>query len=438
MNVKIVKVGINGEGIGYIEKQPVFVAGALPEEEVEIAIKKRFPKYKIGELKRIIKPSKERQQPPCPLWECCQACSFMHVRYETQLFYKTQLLSESLRKYANIKADKLQEIVQNPAILHYRNALKLPFHMKGKRLVVGMYQKDSNQFVEVKSCCVHEKRLDEIKQKIVSIANTYKLYAYSNQQKDGLRYLVIRGIGGQYQCTLVSGKMAIPTACVQAILAIDGIKSVWQSFNSSKKSTQIFGDAMQLLGGNKNINFKFQSLTVSLSPRAFFQLNTIQAEHLYRLVGALLQGHKKLIVEAYCGVGVMSLALASKADKIIGIEQISDAVANAKRMAQRNQIKHAKFICGDAGKEMIKIAKREQIDVLIVDPPRSGLDDTMLETMMKANIKQVVYISCNPATLAKNLQILKQKYTIEKIIPLDMFSNTAHLETIVLMSKIKK
>ncbi|MDF9824013.1 23S rRNA (uracil1939-C5)-methyltransferase [Breznakia sp. PF5-3] len=437
MKVKIEKIGINGEGIAYINKQPVFIDGVLPDEIVDIEIIKHFPRYKIGKMKQIVKNSTERVIPKCSVWKECQACTLMHADYDKQLLYKRMILSESLQKYAGISESKVHGVIKNENVFGYRNSLKLPFHMHNKKLVLGMYAKESNRFVQVKNCIVHEEQLETIKMNILKILNKYHYEAFSNQHKNGLRYLVLRGIHGVFQCTIVSGNTIFLKECIDEIMEIDGLVSLWQSINMSKKSVQLFGNQMMLLAGKKKIKFKFKGLTISLSPKAFFQLNTGQAERLYDLVEEFISDTPKLIVEAYCGVGIMSLMLAKKAEKVIGIEVISDAIANARRNADMNKINNVEFYCGDAGKELVKISKKQAIDVLVVDPPRSGLDETMITCILKSNIKKIIYVSCNPATLGKNIKTLSKKYEVEEVIPVDMFSNTAHVESVALLTKSK-
>lgn len=435
METKIEKIGINGEGIGFINKKPIFIHGVLPGEYANISITQKHDTYSIGELNRVIQSSKDRVLPECKIHKKCGACTMMHANYKTQLNFKYDILRETLWKYARIKESLIQPVVANEQPLFYRNSLKLPFAMKNDKLTIGMYEQNSNRFVEVKQCIVHEQRLDEIKIEIVKILNQYHYKAYTNNDKKGLRYLVLRMIDDKCQCTFVHGGMSFDDTCIDKIMNIPEVISVCESINASKKQIQIFGDQLNVLEGKKQINFRFDDLKVTLSARSFFQLNTKQAENLYHIVDTLIPDHQNLLVEAYCGVGIMSLFMAKKADKVIGIESIKDAIKNARRNAERNNIKNAEFIVGDAGKQLVKLSKVQQIDTLIVDPPRSGLDETMLDCIMKSNIKQIVYVSCNPATLAKNLNVLSKIYNVETVIPVDMFSQTAHIESVVSLSK---
>lgn len=251
------------------------------------------------------------------------------------------------------------------------------------------------------------------------------------RQKKGLRTLVVRGFDGNYQCTIVSGNDELPKACVEECMNVDGISSLWQSIHPSKKSVETFGKVMVHLGGTRLLPFTFNNLKLTLSPKSFFQLNTRQADKLYKIAASMVSDNNDFIVEAYSGIGAISLYVKDKAKEIVGIEYISDAVSNANQNAKRNHASNVKFVCGDAAEKLVQYSKKRVINTLIVDPPRSGLDDNMMECIMKSKIKNIVYISCNPATLGKNLALLMKKYNVEKIVPVDMFSNTALVETVV-------
>lgn len=437
MRVKIIKTGINGEGIGYIDKKPVFIEGALPEEEVEIKIVDKQPRFYRAKINRIVSKSKERVKAPCSYINKCGGCTMMHINYEAQLKYKYEILKQSLIKYAQIDPRKISKLHKNPNPFIYRNALKLPFAMDHDKLVCGLYTTGSNFFNRIDHCMVHEEGLEATKKEIIKILNRYHFTAYDRKTKKGLRTLVLRGFDHQYQCTLVSGNDLISKECIEDIMNIDGMKSLWQSIHTSKKSVDTFGKTMNLLAGTKLLEFNFDKLRLRLSPKAFFQLNTKQAEYMYRTVAEMVGDENKLIIEAYSGIGAISLYLKDKAKEIIGIESVGDAVSNANRNAELNRIENVRFLCGDAGEKLRDIAKKKEIDVLVVDPPRSGLDENMMECIMRGKIKQIIYISCNPATLGKNLALLQKKYIVEKVQPLDIFSQSAHIESIVKLSRKK-
>lgn len=435
-NVRIVKVGINGEGIGYINKTPVFVDGALLNEQVEIEVIEKQQSYAKAITTKILQKSDQRVRPECPFQSKCGGCSLMISNYPSQLTIKKELIRESLVKYAGMKNIEIEDVVANPNPLHYRNQCKLPVKWLKGTLYSGLYEAGSSRLLYMDECKVHEKGLDRVRMKVMKLLNEAGIRDYNDRIERGLRYIVLRGFDGVYQCTLVTGKMTLEKELIDKIMELNEVGSLYQSINTSKKSHEIFGREFIHLGGSKTIELRIDGVVARLSPASFFQLNVEQASNLYQTVVSLIDPCD-LIVEAYSGIGIMSLLLKEKANRIIGIEYIKDAVKNANNNARINHSEDkVNFICGDAAEEMRNIAMKETIDTLVVDPPRAGLNDEMLDCIMKARPKQLIYVSCNPATLAKNLNILQERYQVERIIPFDMFSQTPHVETIVSLKLI--
>lgn len=438
MKVKIIKMGINGEGIAYVDRIPVFVPQTLPQEEVDITITQRHKRYLHAKVNHILSKSKFRIKPNCPYQHKCGGCPLMISRYEAQLEEKRELLKQSLIKYAQVDPHLIKHVQPAPAGFAYRNQCKLPCAMVNGRLTTGMYLPNSNYFQEVEHCIIHEEGLERIRKQVLKVLNDYECRAYDYHKKLGIRSLIIRGFDNAYQVCIVSGEEALSESCIEALLAIRGVVSLWQSYHTVKKTADMFGSKMIHLGGRRRLELELDGLHLQLSPRSFFQLNTEQAKQLYRCVAALVPAQNDLLVEAYSGIGAISLYVRDKAKQIIGIESIKDAVVNANENAKRNHAAHVSFLCADAADKCTYLAKKHKIDTLIVDPPRSGLDDAMLECMLRSKIKNIIYISCNPATLGKNLAILKERYEVKQVIPFDMFPQTAHVETVCLLSKIQK
>ena len=435
MKIEIVKTGINGEGIGYYNNKPVFVPHVLSGEIADVEIVEQNKGYSIGKAKKIIQSSSKRVQPKCKVQKSCGACPLMIADYEKQCEMKTEILKQSLIKYAHVDPKLIQPILKSEKIFGYRNQCKLPFGMEDRELVTGMYIPNSNYFNGIEHCIIHEEGIERVRKQLLAILNQFKFKAYDFHQKKGLRSLVIRAMQDNYQITLVGGEHEIPQACIEAIMQIEGVVSFWQSVLTQKKSVDIFGNKMILLAGSKTLDFKFKEFEMQLSPRSFFQLNTKQAEKLYDVIASMVPVHTNLLVEAYSGIGGISLTLHDKAKEIIGIESIKDAVVNANMIAEKNKLDHVKFVCDDAAYKLEYYAKKRQIDVLVVDPPRSGLDEMMLSTILKSKIKNIIYVSCNSATLGKNLAVLSERYQVKKIQPVDMFPQTQHVETIVLLQR---
>lgn len=433
MNIDIKKIGINGEGIGYLKKVPVFIDGALANETVDASIIKDNYSYKIARLNKVITESSNRVKPLCLNYGKCNGCNLMHTYYENQLEIKKQLLNEALFKYANLNIDVEIEGANNQ--FNYRNSIKLPFINNRGKLSIGIYEKESNHINAIEKCLVHDDLLEQIKDDVLDILNKYHCFAYDRITKKGYRYLILRQIGNRSHMCLVTGEEKIDKHIIDELCNIKQIVSIYQCINTSNSSLNLFSNKMIHLALGKHLTFKIDNLKFNLSIKSFFQLNTYQAKKLYRFVIDKLDEYQDLIVEAYSGIGVMSLLAKDKAKQIVGIEYINDAVVNGNINAKLNHIENVKFICGDAAEVLYSRFKKTKVDTLIVDPPRSGLDDKMLDAIMSMNINKIIYVSCNPATLSKNLSILLRKYEITDIRAFDMFPNTSHVECVVSMQR---
>lgn len=373
----------------------------------------------------------------CAITKECGGCPLMHADMKGQLRMKGSVLKEALKKYADYSGEILP-IIKNPDVLAYRNACKLRFFNKDNEIFCGLYEKDSNKVVKMERCIIHDKDLERVRVQIVQILNEYGAKAYTRKDGSGYRALVMKCFDHKVQVILVTSKMTIDQSLLDAIMKIDGVVSLWRSIKTEgENNLDVFGSQMVHLAGLEKMEVKVCGLDLALLPRSFFQLNTRQAENLYRVVRDWTP-KCRTVVEAYCGIGAMALLAASKARKVIGIESIEDAVINAQENAKKNNIGNVRFICGDAGEELIQISEKKKIDTLIVDPPRSGLDQTMKEAIINAKVRTIIYVSCNPSTLAKDLGVLKDQYAIKKVQPVDMFSQTPHVETVVLMSRKEK
>ena len=300
-----------------------------------------------------------------------------------------------------------------------------------------MFMPNSNYFIDVKKCWIHEDGLERVRMDIMHVLNTHGCVSYNPHDKKGIRNLVVRGFDNRYQCTIVTGNDELDERLVSDLMRIKGLTSLWQSIHTIKKTPEVFGNKMMHLAGETSLAMELDGLKLRISPRSFFQLNSKQAVQLYRTIASMVKENNELIVEAYSGIGAISLYLKDKAKEIIGIESIKDAVVNANQNAALNGCEHVSFLCDDAANKLTYLSKKRSIDVLVVDPPRSGLDDAMLECILRSKIKNIIYVSCNPATLGKNLAVLCSRYNVDRIQPIDIFPHTPHVETVVLLSHKK-
>ena len=427
-------MGINGEGIGYDHGVPVFIPGALMHETVDVKITQEKEKYKTAKLIRVIRKSKDRVEPECRYCDSCRACTLMHLKYERQLNYKKQTLKQALKKYPDI--DMPVSIIKNDNIYHYRNKFKLPFGMEKGKIVTGMYESERGRFVPIEDCIIHEEVLEKVRKQILEIMNKYKLKAYNERTREGYRSLIMRTFNNKIALVFVVGDNTDLEPMLSDLTRIEEVSSIYYSVNTNKKYINALENDLVHVFGKNCLNARINDLKLVFTPKSFFQLNTRQAEVLYDEAVSLIDENDEEVLEAYCGVGVMSLMAARKAKHVTGVEIVPDAIDNAKKNARYNKIDNVDFVVGDSGSVMEEISKEKQLDCLIVDPPRTGLDEKMINSILNSNAKKLIYVSCNPSTLAKNLNVLKEYYNIESIRAIDVFSNTEHVESIVYLARI--
>ena len=429
MKLEIVKAGINGEGIAFFKRKPVFIEGCFPDEVVDADLIDEGRHYK-GRLKAILKKSPDRIRSVCSYADKCGACALMGLKYDGQLAIKMQLLENALYKYAEYEG-KIEGIVKSDDVYGYRNKCNLPIISYNGKLVNALYKQGSNHPCLITTCFIHEESVEEIRRKILDVLNRYKLQAYDRREKKGMRQLIVRAFDKGAQAVLVTGNDTLKENVIADLKKIKGLKSLFQGINTVRDPIRMMPEKLRPLFGKEKIEVKSLNYELELSPQAFFQLNHKQAEQIYKDAAALIKEKQKLIIEGYCGIGTISLAMHDKAEKIIGIEIIEKAIKDAKDNAKKNKVENVEFRCGDAAKEIRKIVEKEKADVIVVDPPRTGLDDELLKTMLKSKAKQIIYISCNPSTLGKDLYILKKEYEIHLVRGYDMFPNTPLVETLV-------
>lgn len=433
MEVKFVKLGINGEGIGYLDHKPVFCPGVFPNETAEVRIVEEKKNYAVAEVIKMIWRSKERIKTDYPYY-IAEGCPLYPMKYEAQLFYKKKLLTEALYKYAHVKEHFVRDVKPSPKTAGYRNAMKLPVQQYQGKLVTGMYLPGTNHFQPIEHSAIQDPVLEKVRMEILNILNSHGCRAFDIKERSGLRYLCMRIVQNEVQCTLVTGRDIVSQELIKDVMNIEGVSSLFQSINTDSKNSGIFGSAPHLLAGKDTLDLKLDDITLAVSPDTFFQLNTAQAENLYQMAVNKIDRCDTL-AEAYCGIGAMSLLAHKKAKHIFGIENNSVSIQNAKINAENNKIKNVTFICGDAGRELLKLHQKTAIDCLLADPPRSGMNQTMTDAVLQAKPKKIIYISCNPATLAKNLNTLKHQYHVVTIIPYDMFPHTPLVESITVLER---
>lgn len=441
--ITIKRIGINGEGIGYYRRLAVFVEGALVGEEVEVKITERKNNYALGEITRIKKKSPFRVQPTYPVLLECGGCTLQIMNYEEQLRQKKNMLREAFNHYfrGNLEETVFLDTVGAKEIWGYRNKTQLPVRHDGEKVVVGMYQHKTNRLIYLDDYPLENKIVRDVLKKILDYLTEQNIDVYNPRFRQGnLRYMVIRGFEetNEAQVTFVLNE-AEPRLLkiLKQAIKIENVKSVNYSINSDPHTVEIITGEVINLAGEKKIKGKLGHLDFLISPSAFFQLNTKQALVLYEEIKkqADLKGTEK-VLDLYCGIGSIGLYLAHLAKEVRGIDNNEENIKDAREFAQMNRIENAKFYAGEILPYLHKFEKEGYVpDVLIVDPPRRGMELSLLTYLQKSKIQKIVYVSCNPSTLTKNLDHLSRAYDIKTVVPIDLFPNTPHVETVVLITK---
>ncbi|MBB6455425.1 23S rRNA (uracil-5-)-methyltransferase RumA [Salirhabdus euzebyi] len=438
----IKKMGINGEGIGYFKRKAVFVQGALPDEEVVAVIQKEYPKYIRAELKTIRKKSKDRIDPPCDIYEACGGCQLQHLRYEKQLEYKRDLILQALDRYVKKKIDpsKVKETFGMEHPWDYRNKSQLQVGNLNGNVIAGLYGQGSHRLIDTTDCLVQHPKTNKVSKEVKQIISDLNIPIYDEKKQKGFIRTIVTRLGfetDQIQLVLITTKKDFPKKDLfikQVEKRLPQVTSFMQNVNG-KKTSLIFGEDTHHLFGDEYIEEKLDNIGFELSARAFFQLNPPQTVKMYNEVKRVAQlSGKEKIVDAYCGVGTIGLWLAEGAAEIRGIEVIDDAVKDARKNAKNLGISNAEYVTGKAEEWLPKWQKEGfQPDIIVVDPPRTGCDQQFIETVKKIKPKKFIYVSCNPSTLAKDLDALSSVFEVKSIQPVDMFPQTSQVEAIVLL-----
>ncbi|MFT8319883.1 MAG: 23S rRNA (uracil(1939)-C(5))-methyltransferase RlmD [Bacillus sp. (in: firmicutes)] len=442
----IKRLGINGEGVGYFKRQVVFVSGALPGEEVVVEATKVQPKFSEGKIKKIRKASPFRVKAPCPIYDQCGGCQLQHLAYDQQLKEKRDIVMQSMERHTKLKVDKL---VIRPTLgmkdpWNYRN--KSQFQMgqqKNGEIIAGLYGLDSHRLVPIQNCMVQHPLTNKVSEEVRQILEEQQVPIYNERTQKGIVRTIVTRAGfqsGEVQVVLITTQKEVPRK--KKIMAeiqerLPEVKSLVQNINGNKTSL-IFGEKTLHLRGEEVIQETLGDIHFELSARAFFQLNPIQTVTLYDEVkkAAALTGKEK-IADAYCGVGTIGLWLADGASEVRGMDTIDAAIQDAQKNATRHGIKNATYVTGTAEHWLPKwVEEGWQPDVVVVDPPRTGCDQKLLNAIKKVKPKKFVYVSCNPSTLAKDIDYLSKEYKVEYIQPVDMFPHTAHVECVALLTLI--
>ncbi|MFD2445064.1 23S rRNA (uracil(1939)-C(5))-methyltransferase RlmD [Bacillus sp. CGMCC 1.16607] len=435
----IKRLGINGEGVGYFKRTVVFVPGALPGEEVVVEATKIHPKFAEATIKKIRKKSEHRVQPLCPVYEKCGGCQLQHLVYPQQLKEKRDIIIQALERHTNLDINqlKINETIGMEEPWSYRNKNQFQVGQRDGKVLAGLYGLNSHELINIDQCAVQHPDTSHATNTVKKILEDLKIPIYNEKTRKGIVKTIVTRVGvqtNQLQIVLITSQRDLPKKdqIIEEIQKkLPNVTSIVQNINEQRTSL-IFGEETFALAGEEFIQDTLGDLHFELSARTFFQLNPQQTVKLYNEVkkAAALTGTEK-VIDAYCGVGTIGLWLADQAGEVRGMDIIPESIEDAKKNAKRHGFTHTKYVPGKAEEIIPKWAKKGwHPDVLVVDPPRTGLDGQLLQTLLQVKPKKVVYVSCNPSTLAKDIQTLSKSYKVEYIQPVDMFPHTSHVECV--------
>ncbi|WP_231148420.1 23S rRNA (uracil(1939)-C(5))-methyltransferase RlmD [Clostridium botulinum] len=459
--VDISALGFEGEGIAKIDNYAIFIPEAMIGEKVKIKIVKVKKNFAYGKLIEILETSKNREIPVCDIYKRCGGCSIQHFNYDAQLEFKKNRVKDCLERIGKLqvitKEEKNISYLDNKlAILHdtlgmqnpyrYRNKVQLPVGEENGEIKIGFYAPRSHNIIDMDICYIQ----DEVGDTVVSLTREwmekYNIKPYNEEKNVGIvRHIMIRrGFNtNEVMVVIVTRTNELPhkEELIELILKnIDGVTSIVQNINS-KKTNVVLGLNNITLCGKEYISDYIGEFKFNISPLSFFQVNPIQTEVLYNkaLEYAALTGNE-VVFDAYCGTGTISLFLSKNAKKVYGVEIVEDAIENAKINVKENNVNNAEFIVGKSEEVIPNLIKQGiKADVVVVDPPRKGCDKSLLDAIGNMKPDRIVYVSCDPGTLARDLAILDELgYETKEVQPVDMFPQTGHVETVVKMSRKDK
>lgn len=433
--VTIENLGINGEGVCKVDNIVVFVPFALPNEKVKIHILKVLKNFAYAKLIEVLDSSSNRVEPKCPAFKKCGGCQLQHLQYNKQLDFKREIIQVNLKKIANIDY-QVEPCVASDEMYFYRNKLSVPIGEKDGKIVAGFYAPNSHNIIPIQTCYLHGVWANEIICIVLKYLEKSGETVYNTMQTGNVRHLVCRFVDGRLMICLITqnGKLKNSKMLVEMIKQEFDDFSLYVNKNNSK-SNVILGTKFSLLYGNPQqeiINF---GIKYNVSPQSFLQVNQGVQNKIYQAVLAELRPNE-IVIDAYSGAGLLSAIVAQKSKQVFGIEIVPEATQNANALAQHNNIKNLTNICGDSAVELPKLIsqlKNQNVSV-ILDPPRKGCDPKVIQSLMASKPNKIVYISCNSATLCRDIKSLLELYNIKSITPFDMFPQTQHIETLMILT----
>lgn len=439
--VEIIDNGFEGEGIAKINDFTIFIPGAIKGEKVKILIVKVLSSYAFGKILEILEKSENRIESDCKTYKRCGGCNLRHIKYQETLKLKQNAVQSLVDKTLKNKIRVKETIgMENP--YYYRNKVQYPVGIdKNGKPQIGVFANRSHEIIPIEKCFIQNEKSEEIAKYIFELWNENNYTIYNEETRKGLlRHIVIKtGIKtNQYMCILVVNGQGFDNEKEFVSKIANKYKEIRAIIvNSNMKNTNvILGLENRTIFGKGYIEDKLGEYIFKISPLSFYQVNPIQAEKLYNLgIEKAMITKDDIVFDLYCGIGTISLFMSKYAKKVYGIEIVEEAIKAAKENAEINSVDNVEFIAGDVEKVLSNIIYDRKIipDIVMVDPPRRGLDNTSINNILSIKSKRLVYISCNPATLVRDLAKLEEMYEVEEIVPVDMFPFTSHVECIAVL-----
>lgn len=443
VEVAVTGLGSTGEGVGKVGGFTVFAHGGLPGEIVNVRLDEVKKSYAMGKVTSITKASPDRCVPVCPVYEQCGGCQLQHLSYEAQLKIKTQQVRDALTRIGHLKSTEVLPTTGAEEPLFYRNKMQFPVSQTSGKLEIGCYAAATHRVVDVDTCFIQKEKNNEIIKTVRRWMQEYHIPAYDEDKGKGLVRHVMGRIGvhtGDVMVGIVTSEFDVPHLKELAKMlraSVPGVKSVVQNINK-RHTNVIMGQKDRIIYGKDTIRDTVGTLKFNISPQSFFQVNSEQAEKLYNkaMEFAALTG-KETVIDLYCGTGTITLFLAKHAKEVYGIEIVPSAIKDAHKNAGDNHCSNASFLLGDASIKLPElVAQGVKPDVVLLDPPRAGCEERVLASIAQVKPERIVYVSCNPASLARDLAYLSAHgYDVPLVQPVDMFPMTAHVECVALLER---
>lgn len=434
--VDIIDNGFEGEGIAKIDNFTIFIPNSIKGEKVKVLIVKVLSSHAFGKVIEIIKKSNKRVESDCKTYKRCGGCELRHIEYKETLKMKQNAVQSLVNKTLKNKI-QVQEVLGMEIPYYYRNKVQFPVGTdKNEALQMGVYASRTHEIIPIEKCYIQNQKAEKLAKIVFKYWKENNLSAYDEKTQKGLLRHIIVKVGiktNEYMCILVVNNEKIPNEKQFT----EYIKKEFPEIttivmNTNKKNTNvILGENNRNILGNGYIKDKLGDYTFKISPLSFYQVNPIQAEKLYKIgVDQAKITKNDIVFDLYCGIGTISLFMSKYAKKVYGVEIVKEAIEAAKENAKINNIQNTEFLAGDVEKVLTKLLKERNIkpDIIVVDPPRKGLDKVTIKNILNVRPRKLVYISCNPATLVRDLKELEEEYDIGGIKPVDMFPFTKHVE----------